>query len=104
MRSMLNASQPRAAELATPPRKWQRILFALVEGRQLTRFDAELIGDHCLHTTVASLENRGIQILRDLEVIGGRFGASHCKRYRLAPESLERARELLGLKGQQAPA
>lgn len=77
------------------PRKWRTILMAFADGRSMTRFDAERLGDHALNSTVAALQSRGVRIVRDQTVVTGRFGEIHCKRYRLAPESLERARELL---------
>ena len=85
-------------EPVTPrPRKWKRILSAFAEGRSLNRFDAERIGDHVLHSTVAAIEARGVRIERQEETISGYGGApTRCKRYRLAPESRSRALELLG--------
>ncbi len=79
-----------------PELKWKMLLAEFAAGRSLNRFEAERLGDHCLHTTVANLEGRGVRIERKQEVIEGRFGKIHCKRYRLDPESIVRARELLG--------
>lgn len=84
----------------TRPRKWQRVLRAFLSGRTFNRFEAEReLHDHCLHTTVAALEGRGIRIDRDDETVPGFAGIStHCKRYRLTnPESRQRAAELLGV-------
>jgi hypothetical protein len=77
------------------PRKWRRILTYLVDGGALTRFDAERLGDHALNSTIAQLGKRGITIDREAVVIEGRFGSIHCLRYRLAPASVELARQLL---------
>lgn len=78
------------------PLKWKRVLAALYGGRSLNRFQAEReLHDHCLHTTVASLEARGVRIAREDERVPGYFGTVYCKRYRLAPESRERAAALL---------
>lgn len=93
---MLETQQARPR--AEKPRKWHRILKVLAEGATLTRFDAEQLGDHCLHSTVAALEHRGVEIHRQQVVVPGRFGVVHCKRYRLAPLSMDRARELLAVK------
>lgn len=87
---------------ATPagkqPRKWERVLRALLEGRTLNRFDAyRELRDSCLNTTVSQIEARGVKILRQEEVIPGAFGPIHCCRYRIAPEALQAARKLLGL-------
>jgi hypothetical protein len=89
------------ADSTRPPRKWERVLRALVGGRSLNRFEAEYIGDHCLHSTVSELESRGVRIDRQAEVVPGRFGRVHCKRYRLAPDARQRAAELLRLAGPQ---
>lgn len=79
------------------PRKWQRILRAFLDGRAMTRFDAERIGDHVLHSTVSKLEAKGIVILRCDTTVSGYMGlATHVCRYWLAPQSRERAADLLG--------
>lgn len=77
-------------------RKWQRILRVFLAGRSLHRFEAERIGDHTLHSTVSFLQTRGVTILRKEETVTGYGGhPTRVMRYRLAPESCERARELL---------
>lgn len=80
------------------PLKWRRVLSALVSGRSFNRFEAEReLHDHCLHTTVSVLQGKGLTILRRGEVVAGFQGApTHVCRYWLAPESRERAAELLG--------
>jgi len=81
--------------LDSKPRKWWRVLAALYGGQSLNRFQAErTLHDHCLHSTVAELEGKGVRIERQNETVPGAFGAVHCRRYRLSPESRERAREL----------
>ena len=81
-----------------PPRKWARVLRALIDGKTLNRFDAyRELRDSCLNTTVSQIEGRGVTILRRDETVPGHFGPVHCCRYWIAPESLQRARELLGL-------
>lgn len=88
--------QTGGAHHSATPRKWQRVLAAFVDGRSLNRFDAyRELRDSCLNTTVSQLERRGVRINRHEETVPGAFGAVHCCRYRLASESLERARELL---------
>lgn len=87
------------------PRKWQRVLQAFVDGRTFNRFDAyRELRDSCLNTTVSQIERRGIRILRREEVVPGHFGSVHCCRYWLAPEALQRARELLRSPTSTAPA
>lgn len=82
----------------TQPRKWARVLRAFVEGRTFNRFDAyRELRDSCLNTTVSQIEARGVKILRREETVPGAFGPVHCCRYWIAPEALQRARELLWL-------
>jgi len=86
-----------SAHLTRCPKKWQRVLQAFLAGRTLNRFEAERIGDHCLHSTVSKLERKGLVIFRREEKIPGYLGlATHCCRYWLADTSRPRASELLG--------
>jgi len=63
------------------PTKKQRILEALRAG-SLNRFEAERIGDHCLHSTVSSLKESGHVILSHWERVPTRWGAPcRVKRY-----------------------
>ncbi len=92
------AVQEGSGNQSRTPRKWQRILAALVGGRTLNRFEAAReLRDWCLNTTISQLEQRGVRISRHDETVPGAFGPVRCCRYRLAPESLQRARELLSL-------
>lgn len=79
------------------PRKWCRVLAAMAHGKTFNRFEAEReLSDHCLHSTASVLQGKGVTIHRRDEIVPGYRGiATHVKRYWLAPESLERARELL---------
>lgn len=78
------------------PRKWQRILRALVDGRTLNRFEAAReLRDHVLPSTVSELEKRGLTIHRKDETLPGAFGPIRCCRYWLAAESRGLALELL---------
>jgi hypothetical protein len=87
----------RAPKPSATPRKWQRVLRALLDGRTLNRFQAAReLRDWCLNTTVSQLEQRGLKIDRRDETVPGAFGPVHCCRYRLADDSRERARQLLG--------
>jgi hypothetical protein len=61
-------------------------------------FEGERLGDHALHSTVAGLQSRGLILHRREETVPGYMGApTRVCRYWLAPESRERARELLGI-------
>ena len=85
--------------IAKPTTKIATILLAFTRGVSLNRFDAERYHDHCLHSTVATLESNGIQIVRDWEkvpCVNGRAEA-RVKRYRLetSPRNIVAARNLL---------
>lgn len=57
------------------PRKWQRVLTALLNGQSFNRFEAERkLNDHCLHTTVSKLQGMGVDILRKFEAVPGYHG------------------------------
>jgi hypothetical protein len=81
-----------------PPLKWQRVLEAFVAGRSYNRFEAErALNDHCLHSTVSSLQDMGVAIHRESETVPGYQGCpTVVRRYWLAPASRMRALALLG--------
>lgn len=57
------------------PKKWQRVLSALLDGRTFNRFEAEhQLSDHCLHSSVSKLQNMGVTILREFESVPGYQG------------------------------
>ncbi len=81
------------------PVKWRRILAELYAGRSFNRFEAEHIGEHVLHTTVATLQSKGVTILRHNESVRGFLGCeTTVRRYQIdrQPDNMERARVLLG--------
>jgi hypothetical protein len=66
------------------PSKIARILRYLLAGGSLNRFDAEHHHDHCLHTTVSTLENEhGVHIDRQTEKVPCVYGrkTTRVKRY-----------------------
>lgn len=80
--------------------KIETILGLFIKGLSLNRFEAEGHHDHCLHTTVSTLENGyGILIERVSETVPCLRGTktTRCKRYWLKrdPENLKRAQALL---------
>jgi hypothetical protein len=79
------------------PLKWKRVLRAFLEGQTLNRFEAErTVHDHCLHSTVSTIQSKGVTIQRRTERVPGYMGIpTECCRYWIAPESSQRARELL---------
>lgn len=80
--------------------KLATILGLLVSGRSLNRFEAERHHDHCLHTTVSTLQNwHGINIDRMFESVPCNRGTAWTRvcRYWLntKPDNTQRARDLL---------
>lgn len=63
--------------------KESTILAIMRAGHSLNRFEAERVGDHCLHSTIASLRSKGYQFHDQWEWVNTRFGKEvHVKRYR----------------------
>lgn len=79
------------------PKKIERILQALTDPKGLNRFEAEVIGCHCLNTTISALKNtHGVIVSSDWEKVPNRFsGTTRCKRYWVSTSSLESANKLL---------
>jgi len=75
--------------------KHGRILQALIEGRKLTRFDAERLRDHCLPSTVSALQRMGVVIQRKWIAVNGACGPFRCCEYWLDGSAREAARTLL---------
>ena len=83
------------------PHKWQRVLSALLTGRSFNRFEAEReLADHCLHSTVSTLESKGVRISRKTESVPGFQGIpTEVTRYWLDLSdvaNVQKAFELLG--------
>jgi len=75
--------------------KQSTILEALRDG-SLNRFDAERIGDHCLHSTVSELRSKGYLIRDYWETVPTRFGKTRVKRYFLVARNPTVSPRLLG--------
>lgn len=79
--------------------KIMAILKVFCGGGTLNRFDAEHHHDHCLHSTVASLQALGLVIARRWESVPCLRGRAQvrCKRYWLdpAPDNIATAHALL---------
>lgn len=92
-----------ADSTATKPSKTTKlatILAVLVNGRSLNRFEAEHHHDHCLNTTISTLQNgHGIVIERKRETVPCLNGAASVSvnRYWLntKPDNIKRALDLL---------
>jgi len=79
------------------PRKWRRVLGALIDGRSFNRCEAEReLHDHCLHSTVSTIQSKGVTIYRREDIVPGFRGMpTRVCRYWLPQENRERARVLL---------
>ncbi len=87
------------------PSKVAAILKLFLQGRNLNRFEAETHHDHCLHSTVSSLEDYGVRIARHWETVpclGGK-ATVRCKRYAIdtAMDNMAAARALLAVLGKR---
>jgi hypothetical protein len=63
--------------------KWERVLAALLDGRSFNRFEAEVtLSDHCLHSTIATIQAKGVPVSRRSEWVPGYAGSpTKCCRY-----------------------
>ena len=79
------------------PHKWQRVLRALLTGRSFNRFEAAReLSDHCLHSTIATIQAKGVPVARRIEKIPGYMGIqTECCRYWLEPVHFPTAIKLL---------
>jgi hypothetical protein len=93
-----NEQRRNATTRSRQPFKWQRVLEAFVSGHSYNRFEAErALHDHCLHSTVSTLQAMGVIIHRRMETVPGFQGIpTEVMRYWLAPASRQKALELLG--------
>lgn len=85
-----------------PGTKMASILALFLLGRNMNRFEAENHHDHCLHSTVSTLQNGyGIIIARKSETVPCLRGRStvRCMRYWLdtSPSNITAARALLSM-------
>lgn len=81
------------------PSKIARVLAYLLNAGPLNRFEAERIGDHCLHSTISSLAHGyGLTFKRTPERVPNHWGMP-CDviRYSLPRSERSRAREVLAL-------
>lgn len=77
--------------------KLPNVVFYLLAGGTLNRFEAERIGDHCLNSTISVIRNvLGLPIGDRWESVPNRFGTmTLVKRYWLMPEGFRRATHYL---------
>ncbi|MBI6947096.1 hypothetical protein [Pseudomonas koreensis] len=79
------------------PTKISRVLEHMLNDGSLIRFEAERLGDHCLHSTISSLANGyGLQFDRQLERVPNHWGEPcTVTRYTLPVSERCRARNVL---------
>jgi hypothetical protein len=84
---------------SSPKRTKEHVILCALRNGSLNRFEAERIGDHCLHSTVSTLAHKcGLEFDRAWESVPTRFGvAVRVKRYWLAAPSLEAADRILAM-------
>jgi hypothetical protein len=88
------------------PTKIARVLAALAAGQRIHRFQAEReLHDHVLPTTIATIQQHGIQVHRRTITVPGYAGSRvHVAEYRLVEAEKRKARRLLrewGRRGSQ---
>lgn len=82
-----------------PGTKLFNVLLALAQGRSFNRFEAEReLHDHCLHSTVSTIQRLGVRVYRQRETVPclGGTKTTDVMRYRLLPHEIEKAEMLLG--------
>lgn len=79
------------------PVKWRRILAALLAGRSYNRWEAAReLHDHCLHSTVSTIQGKGVPVARRTEKVAGYLGArTDCRRYWIEPRHYAHGRAVL---------
>lgn len=84
--------------LPPPDTKTFNVLMFFLMGKSANRFEAEVrLHDHCLHSTVSTLQNfYGIKICRLFETVQGFKGKpTRCCRYWMAQEERVRVTEVM---------
>ena len=79
--------------------KLKFMLEQFAKGAHLHRFQAEPLGDHCLHTTISDLQTKhGIYFNRVTIQVPTRFNKpAKVKLYWLQGENLEKAKQICGV-------
>ncbi|WP_282365608.1 hypothetical protein [Pseudomonas sp. PS02290] len=97
-RSVEQSSQSQGDITTTEaPNKICRVLAYLITGKSLNRFEAERIGEHCLHSTISRLTNHyDMTFARKAESVPNNWGRP-CRvvRYWLSASERKRATVLL---------
>ena len=76
--------------------KEKTILKHFLKGESLNRFEAEQLGDHCLHSTISHfINNCGLPFHKKLEKVKSRFGNTCVTRYWLDELGIKKAKRYL---------
>lgn len=80
--------------------KLDSMLARFADGDSYNRFEAERLGDHCLHTTVSDLQIKyDLSFDRERERVPNRFGGETIVcRYWLSGDNIAKARMIVGLR------
>jgi|GEM_PF-1504500 len=80
--------------------KEESMFLFFAQGKRLHRFEAELLGDHCLHTTVSDLQKKYLIFFDRMRVkVPNRFGTlTSVTKYWLAGENLRAAQQHFKIK------
>lgn len=99
--TIATTSDSKQSDISARQTKIGTILDLLLRGHTLNRFEAERHHDHCLHSTVSSIQDCGVLVDREWERVPCMGGHStvRCKRYwlRSTPDNLTAARTLLNV-------
>jgi len=73
-----------------------KILSEFARGRKLHRFIAEPIGDHCLHSTVSTIESEhSLEFSRERITVPTRFGTTNVTLYWFDADNQAKAQQLV---------
>lgn len=96
--SKSNADKPNKNSRIRKDSKLFKVLQALSTGKSFNRFEASReLSDWCLHSTVSTIQSRGIQVHRERETVPclGGTKTTDVMRYRLLPGEIPKAIKLL---------
>jgi hypothetical protein len=98
-KASLNKSHADHTTPGSAPTKISRILSHMLCNHSLNRFEAERLGDHCLHSTISSLAHGyGLSFTRKPEKVPNRFGLPcMVTRYSLPESERTRGRLVLAM-------
>lgn len=83
-----------------PLGKLDSMLQYFSSGNRIHRFQAEKLGDHCLHSTISDLQARhSIEFHREWVLVPNKFGSyTRVKLYWLEGKDLESARSIVAIR------